>query len=90
MSLRYLTVAEAHCGEITVENRIKLASQLEMIYPQRGFIGSVNDVAFLGVYLLIISIIGQLSLFFVLIQSSVRSTNIFFICSKSLILFSIN
>jgi len=40
MSLRYLTVAEAHCGEITVENWIKLASQLEMIYPQRGFICS--------------------------------------------------
>jgi len=38
MALRYLTVAEAHCGEITVGNRIKLASQLEMIHPQRNFI----------------------------------------------------
>jgi hypothetical protein len=38
MSLRYLTVAEAHCSEITVENRIKLESQLEMIHPQRNFI----------------------------------------------------
>lgn len=68
-------MAEAHCGEITVENRIKFASQLEMIYPQRSFIFSINDGAFLGV-LLIISVIGQLSLSFALIQSKTNGRNI--------------
>lgn len=29
---------------------MKLASQLEMIYPQRNFIFSINDGVFLGVY----------------------------------------
>jgi len=43
-------VAEADCGEITVENRIKLASQLEINYPQESFIFSLMMELFWGLF----------------------------------------